>query len=104
MQKLVRDLIPNIISEKGDIPKTRILSDEEFKCELDKKLLEEVNEYLKDQNIEEMADVMEVIYTLLDVHGWSFDDVERVRKEKAQNRGGFRDKIFLESVENGREN
>lgn len=102
MQKLVRDLIPNIIKEKGDIPETRILSDEEFKKELDKKLLEEVNEYLTDQNIEEMADVMEVIYTLLDIHGWSFDDVERVRKEKAQNRGGFREKIFLESVQNGR--
>lgn len=104
MQKLVRDLIPNIIKEHGDIPETRILSDEEFKRELDKKLLEEVNEYLIDQNIEEMADVMEVIYTLLDVHGWSFDDVERVRKEKAQNRGGFREKIFLESIQDGRKN
>ncbi len=104
MQKLVRDLIPNIIMEQGNTPKTRILTDEEFKKELDKKLVEEVNEYLSDQNIEEVADVMEVIYTLLDVHGWSFDDVERVRKEKAQNRGGFREKIYLESIQNGREN
>ncbi len=104
MQKLVRDLIPDIIKEQGDIPTTRILSDEEFKKELDKKLLEEVNEYLTDQNIEEIADVMEVIYTLLEIHGWSFDDVETVRKEKAQNRGGFRDKVFLESIEDGRKN
>lgn len=104
MQKLVRDFIPKIIMENGEIPKTRILSDEEFKQELDKKLLEEVKEYLTDQNIEEMADMMEVIYTLLDVHGWSFDDVERVRKRKAQERGGFQNKVFLESVENGREN
>ena len=47
---------------------------------------------------------MEVIYTLLDIHGWTFEDVEKVRKEKAQNRGSFKEKIFLESIENGREN
>ncbi len=104
MQKLVRDLIPNIIKEQGKVPTTRILSDEEFIKELDKKLLEEVQEYLSDQNIEEIADVMEVIYTLLDIHGWTFEDVEKVRKEKAQNRGSFKEKIFLESIENGREN
>ena len=104
MQKLVRDLIPNIIKEQGKVPTTRILSDEEFKKELDKKLLEEVQEYLSDQNIEEIADVMEVIYTLIDIHGWTFEDVEKVRKEKAQNRGSFKEKIFLESIENGREN
>ena len=44
MGKLVRDLIPNIIKEKGEIPKIYILSEQEFKKELDRKLLEEVNE------------------------------------------------------------
>ena len=100
-QKLVRDLIPNKIKENGQIPITRIMEEEEFKKILDRKLLEETNEYLEGQNIEELADMMEVIYTILDFHGWSFDDLERVRREKAQARGGFREKIYLEGVEDG---
>lgn len=101
-QKLVRDFIPNIIEGNGQKPIIRVLDESEFKKELDKKLLEETNEYLEDQNIEELADMMEVIYTILDFHGWSFDDLERIRREKAQARGGFKEKIYLEGVESGR--
>lgn len=61
--------------------------------------MEETNEYLEDQNIEELADIMEVVYTLLDLHGWSFDQLESVRRSKAQKRGVFKAKIYLESIE-----
>lgn len=36
--KLVRDNIPNIIKENGEVPITRILTDEEYKKELEKKV------------------------------------------------------------------
>lgn len=103
-QKLVRDLIPKIIEENGKKPMTHILCLEDFKKELNKKLLEEANEFVKDQNLEELADILEVIYTLLDVHHWSFDELEQRRKEKAQERGGFKNRIFLEGVTDGNEN
>ena len=58
--KLVRDKIPEIMISKNCKPVTRILSDEEYILELNKKLLEEVNEYLKDDNSEEIADILEL--------------------------------------------
>ena len=65
--KLVRDKIPEIVISKNCKPVTRILSDEEYILELNKKLLEEVNEYLESNNVEELADVEEVILAILNV-------------------------------------
>ena len=65
--KLVRDKIPEIILNDNCKPNTRILDEIEYKKELDKKLLEEVNEYLKDDNIEEFEDVLEVMYSKIEV-------------------------------------
>lgn len=59
--KLVRDLIPDIIEESGNECRTRILSDDEYLKMLDLKLDEELAEYHKDQNIEELADLLELI-------------------------------------------
>ncbi len=58
--KLVRDNIPEIIKAKGESPVIRILDDETFKRELEKKLLEEYNEVLEatgNDRIEELADM-----------------------------------------------
>lgn len=97
--KLVRDRIPEIISSNNENPKIRFLGDEEYKKELDKKLLEEVNEYLKDDNIEELADIEEVILAILDYKKVSIEKFENIRKEKVNKRGAFKEKIFLEKVE-----
>ncbi|PLT29814.1 nucleoside triphosphate pyrophosphohydrolase [Peribacillus deserti] len=101
--KLVRDLIPNIIEESGKKPNTRILSDEEYIKELKKKSYEELEEYMDAANseeaVEELADVLELIHALAEVHGSSFEKVEEVRKQKAGKRGGFKEKIFLIEVE-----
>ena len=51
--KLVRDRIPEIILKDNELPTTRILDDEEYIKELNRKLQEEVNEYLENDNIEE---------------------------------------------------
>lgn len=96
--KLVRDMIPEIIISAGKQAVIRILSDEEYLAELDRKLNEECAEYQADKNIEELADVLEVIYAIAEARGYSIEELERVRMAKAEKRGGFADRIFLEKV------
>lgn len=97
--KLVRDKIPEIIEADGKTCKTRILDDEEYLAALEEKLNEEVAEYQKDKNLEEMADVLEVLQAICVAKGYSLEELEAMRAKKAEKRGGFTDKVFLESVE-----
>ena len=99
--KLVRDRIPEIIEESGKICKKETLNDEEYLRMIDAKLDEELAEYHKDQNIEELADLMEVIYAAAVARGYSIEQLEQVRAEKAEKRGGFRKKILLVEVAEG---
>jgi len=96
--KLVRDKIPEIISSNTGVATTRILDNTEYLQELNKKLLEELQEYLADNNIEELADIVEVIYAILDYKKTSIEEFEQIRKSKANKRGAFSKKIFLEKV------
>lgn len=96
--KLVRDLIPEIIEASGKECRTRILSDEEYLKMLDAKLDEELAEYHKDQNIEELADLLELIRAAATARGYTLGELESVRAEKAQKRGGFEKKVFLIDV------
>ena len=97
--KLVRDKIPEIIKNNGEDPKTKILSDEEFLIKLNKKIEEELKEYLDSGDIEELADLEEVLLAILDAKNISFEEFEKIRLEKVKNRGAFKNKIYLESVE-----
>ncbi|HWO97746.1 MAG TPA: nucleoside triphosphate pyrophosphohydrolase [Bacillus sp. (in: firmicutes)] len=101
--KLVRDRIPEIIEEAGKGYRTRVLNDDEYITELRKKAEEELNEYINSQTneeaMEELADLLEVVYALTAAHGSSIEELEEVRKMKAEKRGGFREKIFLIDVE-----
>ena len=99
--KLVRDRIPEIIEASGKICKITILDNEEYIRMIDAKLDEELAEYHQDQNIEELADLLEVIYTAARARGYTLDDLESVRKEKAEKRGAFNKKIFLKEVIEG---
>ena len=94
MGKLVRDKIPQIIAADGKKPITRILSQEEYLQELDKKLNEEIAEYQADKSIEEMADVLEVLFAICEARGHSVEQLMEVRNEKRKARGGFEGKIF----------
>ena len=96
--KLVRDRIPEIIESSGRTCVTEILSDEGYLKMLDAKLDEELAEYHKDQNIEELADLMEVILAAVIARGYTLEQLERVRAEKAAERGGFEKKILLKEV------
>ena len=79
-----------------------ILNDEEYKSELEKKLLEEYNEVIETTNstdrIEELADMIEIIKALASLEDKTIEDVLEVAKQKAIKRGGFEEKIFLEKV------
>lgn len=97
--KLVRDKIPEIIEKAGKKAYTHILSEEEYITELDKKLNEECAEYQADKSIEELADMLEVMYAIAKARGWSVSELETVRREKAEKRGAFERRIFLERVD-----
>ena len=96
--KLVRDKIPEIIKNSGKSCKIEILSDEEYLQMLDKKLDEELAEYHQEQNIEELADLLEVLYATAKARGYSIEELEQVRVEKQKARGGFNEKILLKTV------
>lgn len=93
--KLVRDNIPEIIIENGQIPHTKVLTEEEYKCALEEKLKEEVNEYISDQSIEELADILEVLDAIVQFNKFSWKDILDKKDMKKKQRGGFRKKIFL---------
>ena len=99
--KLVRDRIPEIIEASGKTCKTVVLNDEEHLQMIDAKLDEELAEYHKDKNIEELADLMEVIYAAAAARGYTVEQLEQVRTEKAEKRGGFQKKILLVEVAEG---
>ena len=96
--KLVRDRIPEIIESSGKSCTTEILSAEDYLCMIDAKLDEELAEYHKDQNIEELADLLEVIRAAAIARGYTIEELERVRAEKAAKRGGFEKRILLKEV------
>ena len=102
--KLVRDKIPQTIQDNGEVAKTEILNDERFLEELHKKLFEEANEFVEEDSVEELADLMEVIYAIARLRGIDWKEMEKVRQEKAQKRGAFEKRIFLIETEKGEKN
>jgi len=96
--KLVRDRIPEIIESKGGKCTVEVLSDEEYLKMIDKKLDEELAEYHEDQNLEELADLVEVIYAAAKARGFTLEELEAVRAEKAAKRGAFDKKLLLKEV------
>ncbi len=96
--KLVRDRIPEIIKESGKECEIEIVNGVEKQERLEKKLLEEVNEYMEDKNLEELVDVMEVLFGLANELGYSEEELLNKRNEKLQERGGFKEGIVLLNV------
>ena len=97
-QKLVRDRIPEIIEKQGKQCSCSVLSDEAYLEHLDRKLSEELGEYLEDKSMEELADLLEVMTAVAKARGSSIEEVESIRKRKAAERGGFEKKLLLEEV------
>ena len=98
--KLVRDKIPESIdSIEGRKAKWKIMNDEEYIKELNKKLLEEAHEFIEENSVEELADIVEVIQSIMKAKNISYEKLKKVQKMKREKKGGFNNRIFLIDVE-----
>lgn len=101
--KLVRDMIPEIIEKDGEKPFIKILNEEEYKKELKKKLKEEAEEVIGAENnndlIKEIGDVLEVLDYIEKSFGLDKEEILKIKQERKIKRGGFDKKIFLEKTE-----
>lgn len=97
--KLVRDKIPDLIKSDSCIPKIQILNQADYLKYLYKKLKEELEEFLSNEDIEELADLYEVMLAILKSRQISVNEFEAIRLKKVQERGAFDQKILLISVE-----
>lgn len=103
--KLVRDKIPeNINSEPGRKSKYRILNDKEYLNELNKKVIEEANEFIEENSIEELGDLMEVINAIMQFKNYKTEELYKVMKEKTDKKGAFNNRIYLEYVDEEKRN
>lgn len=102
--KLIRDKIPEIIEATGKQCIVEVMNEAEYIDALDRKLNEELAEYQADKSLEELADLLEVMYAVAEARGYSIEELESVRKAKAEKRGGFKKKLRLKGViDNGSE-
>ena len=96
--KLVRDKIPEIILAQGNVPRTEVYDDGGYSLALNQKLKEELDEYNENYDIEELADIVEVVLAIVQCKGVSLTDFEQMRLKKYRERGGFEKKIKLIEV------
>ena len=98
--KLVRDKIPENIDSMGGRKATwRIMDNDEYIKELNRKLLEEAHEFIEENAVEELADVMEVIQNIMRAKNISYKEVKKVQEMKREKKGGFSNRIYLIEVE-----
>jgi predicted house-cleaning noncanonical NTP pyrophosphatase (MazG superfamily) len=93
--KLVRDRIPDIIKRNGEDSVTRTLKVEEFRHELLKKLQEEIAEFAESSEVDELVDILEVVYALALSQGIDPLRLDEMRARKQIEKGGFERRIFL---------
>ena len=91
--KAIRDKIPEIIKNSGDSSVIKNLSDEKFLAELEKKLKEEVEEYLESKSVEELADIIEVINRISELKGISHHELEKIRQKKSYTSNSYTKRI-----------
>jgi predicted house-cleaning noncanonical NTP pyrophosphatase (MazG superfamily) len=96
--KLVRDKIPEIIRSGNKKPITHIAKGPEYWDKLTEKLREEVDEFIKDVNQEEIADILEIIHTICEYKGYDRKNIEKIRINKAKERGAFKKRLILEKT------
>ena len=97
-EKLVRDGIPQIIRDSGAEPHIRVLSPDEFVPAAIDKIVEEAGELKNargDDRLHELADLWEVLSSLVTALGWTMSDVQAAADIKRSTRGGFDDRVWL---------
>jgi predicted house-cleaning noncanonical NTP pyrophosphatase (MazG superfamily) len=96
-EKLVRDRIPEIIRERGEVPKVRVAENHEVDYLIRRKVVEEAQELLQSSNEEEIADILEALEALLEHRGIDWSAIEEIRTRKKVERGGFEKRFVLET-------
>ena len=96
--KLVRDFVCDKIKANGERPRSHVASEEEFRLKLREKLIEEVGEFLSEENGEELVDILETVFAFADLLDINRIELEEMRKKKEIERGAFRKRIILEEV------
>jgi len=96
--KLIRDRIPEIIEKSGKKCITETMDTDTYIRYLDEKLNEELAEYQADKSLEELADLLEVMYAVVKARGYRIEELEQVRREKAEKRGAFEKRLLLKGV------
>ena len=96
--KLIRDKIPEIIEQSGKKCIIEVMDNDTYIEYLDQKLNEELAEYHQDKSIEELADLLEVMYAVVTARGYSVEELEQKRLDKAEKRGAFEKRLLLKSV------
>ncbi len=95
-KKLVRDLIPMLVEQSGKKSVFYEAGEEEFRLALHNKLREEIEELISSEEIEEIADVIEVLLALIELYKFDSKEIEKIRMEKKEKRGGFSKRYILE--------
>ena len=96
--KLVRDRVPAIIEATGRRCETRVLDEAEYARRLDEKLVEELSEYRQSGDVAELVDLVEVVRAIAESRGIGWEELERWRQIKREERGGFADRLLLLTV------
>jgi predicted house-cleaning noncanonical NTP pyrophosphatase (MazG superfamily) len=96
--KLIRDKIPDIIESTGNIAVLETLEPKAYMAALNEKLSEELREYYEDNSVEELADLVEVVYAILKYKAVPIHKFEEIRESKVQSRGAFDKRLFLKEV------
>lgn len=94
--KLIRDKIPEIIKKNGGVPVFHIADEKEYWEKLKEKLVEEFEEFKKDESAEELADILEVLDAIVDYKGFKKEEFDRIKNKKAEERGKFQKRIILD--------
>lgn len=97
--KLVRDRIIEIIEADGKVAEYEVVGEEECKELLAEKLQEEMQEFWESREVEELADILEVMEAYVALCGVDWEELMVVKREKAEKRGGFKRRLVLKWVE-----
>ncbi|WP_440954533.1 phosphoribosyl-ATP pyrophosphohydrolase [Methanosarcina sp. Mfa9] len=96
--KAIRDRVTEIIKNSGRECISKTLTDSEFLPELEKRLSEELDEYLESKDPEELVDLLEVIFRITELKGFSKEELEAIRVKKKEKSGGLEKNLFLQNV------
>ncbi len=102
-EKLVRDRIPDLIADTESTIVVETLDRKSHILALKKKLKEEADEVAKAQSreqiIEELADLSEVMDALVLMLSIDRHEIDHVKRAKSLKNGGFDRGLFLKTIE-----